>query len=283
MDDNQKKVTIVKGRDIKKALALALELLGSIDKLVKPYSQILIKPNLCGGVVGEPGSHTSIEVMSSILEIFSSYSLPMFVGEADCSFNDANHMFASLGIHELGKKFGALIANLSQGPYFDIEVPHPNSIKTLRISSILRESLIINVPVLKTHPWSGVTVSMKNMYGAVYQREKAMYHMGLEKNIIDINKVIGAQLSIVDATTAVVHGGFKNALWVGCPPSQLDLLVAGFNPVAVDAVGTHILERDPWNIGHIKLAAQQGLGCGNLSELDVITEGYRLPESKAVF
>lgn len=278
MDDIQKKVCIVKDKDTGNAVTSALEALGGIDELVKKYSHVVIKPNLCGGVSGESGSHTSIKVLRSILEFFSSYSLPMFLAEADCSFNDANHMFRSLGVYELGKKFVAEVINLSKGPSVDIEVPRPNSIKNLRVSSVFSEGLIISVPVLKTHPWSGVTVSMKNMYGAVYQREKSMYHMGLEKNIVDINKAIGAHLSIVDATTAVVHGGFKYGLWVGCPPSQLDLIVAGYNFVSVDAVGTLILNRDPWSIGHIHLAAEQGMGTCNVKELNVISKGYTLPE-----
>jgi uncharacterized protein (DUF362 family) len=183
-------------------------------------------------------------------------------------------MFTSLGIHELGKKFGARVVNLSRGPYEDISVPAPNLIKTLRLSSLFSGGLIVSIPVLKTHPWSGITISMKNMYGGVYQREKSIYHNGLEKNIVDINKVIGAHVSIVDATTAVVHGGFKYGLWVGYPPSQLDLIIAGRNPVAVDAVGSKILNHTPSSTGHIQLAAKQGMGSCTLEELDIMCTGY---------
>lgn len=276
MDTVLKKVCIVKDRDANHAVAAALNNLVDTAELIKKYSHIVLKPNLCGGVAGEPGSHTSIRVLQSVLEIFTSYDLPVYIGEADCSFNDADHVFTSLGIHALGKKFNAQVVNLSKGPHIDINVPQPNLIKTLRVSSIFSEALIVSIPVLKTHPWSGTTISMKNMYGAVYQREKSVYHNGLEKNIVDINKVIGAHVSIVDATTAVVHGGFKYGLWVGYPPSQLDLVIAGLNPVAVDAVGTKILNRDPWSIGHIQLAAKQGMGSCTIEELDIISSGYDL-------
>jgi uncharacterized protein (DUF362 family) len=47
------------------------------------------------------------------------------------------------------------------------------------------------------------------MYGAVYQKGKAVHHNGLEHNIVDIKKVIMPHIYIVDASTAVVRGGFK--------------------------------------------------------------------------
>ena len=36
------------------------------------------------------------------------------------------------------------------------------------------ENAIISVAALKTHPWTGVTFSMKNMFGAIYEQEKAL-------------------------------------------------------------------------------------------------------------
>jgi uncharacterized protein (DUF362 family) len=275
MDINDQKVAIAKNSDCRKAVFSSMELLGGIDeKTVKQYPSILVKPNLCGGVPGEPGSHTSIEVLKAVLEVFSTYGSPLYIGEADCSFNDAHEVFTSLRVYQLGKQFNAQVINLSEGPSVEVEVPRPLSLKRLRISTVLQQSFIVSVPVLKTHPWCAVTMNMKNMYGAIYEREKAFLHNGLEKNIVDINKVVRPHLCILDAKTAVVRGGFKYGLWVGCPPTTLDLIIAGMNPVAVDAVGTRILGKDPGNIHYIELAAKQGLGVCDLQKLNVVTEGY---------
>jgi len=277
MDITDQKVIIVKNSDTRKAVFSAVELLGGVDvKTVKQYPSILVKPNLCGGVPGEPGSHTSIEVLKAVLEVFSTYGSPLYIGEADCSFNDAHEVFTSLRVYQLGKQFNAQVINLSEGPSVEVEVPRPLSLKRLRISTVLQQSFIVSVPVLKTHPWCAVTMNMKNMYGAIYEREKAFLHNGLEKNIVDINKVVRPHLCILDAKTAVVRGGFKYGLWVGCPPTTLDLIIAGVNPVAVDAVGTRILGKDPGNIHYLELATKQGLGICDLQKLNVVTEGYVL-------
>jgi uncharacterized protein (DUF362 family) len=62
---------------------------------------------------------------------------------------------------------------------------------------------------------------------ALTQKEKAVYHNRLDNKFIDINKLIIPHLCIVDASTAVVRGGFKYGLWVGAPPAKLDLIMPG--------------------------------------------------------
>jgi len=272
MQEDSKKVCIIKDTNVNKAVTLALEPFQSvIEKGAKQHSSILIKPNLCGGVPGEAGSHTNIEVVRAVAGILKSFGVPVFIGEADCSFNDTAHVFNVLGIYKLAKDYGIQVTNLSEGPYNDIEVPRPLSIKTVRVSRIITESFIVSVPVLKTHPWSGITINMKNMFGAIYEPEKALYHNGLEKNIVDINKVITPHLCVTDASIAVVRGGFKYGLWVGTPPTRLDMVIAGINNVSVDAVGIKLLQRDPWSIGHIKHAVEQGLGVCDIQQLSIIS------------
>ena len=92
-----------------------------------------------------------------------------------------------------------------------------------------------------------------------------------EKNIVDINKVITPHLCVTDASIAVVRGGFKYGLWVGTPPTRLDTVIAGINNVSVDAVGIKLLQRDPWSIGHIKHAVEQGLGVCDIQQLSIIS------------
>ena len=270
MQEDSRNIYVIKDSNVTKAVTLALEPFQSvIEKGAKQYPSILIKPNLCGGVPGEPGSHTSIEAVRAVAGILKSFGVPLVIGEADCSFNDTANVFSVLGLHKLAKDLGVQIVNLSEGPYNDIAVHRPLSMKTVRVSRIITESFIVSVPVLKTHPWSGITINMKNMFGAMYVPEKAVYHNGLEKNIVDINKVITPHLCVTDASFAVMRGGFKYGLWVGAPPTRLDTIIAGINNVAVDAVGITLLRRDPWSIGHIKHAVEQGLGICDIKQLSI--------------
>ncbi|MCK5256861.1 MAG: DUF362 domain-containing protein [Deltaproteobacteria bacterium] len=276
MSENTKKarVVIVKSSDVSRAVEDALNLVGGLERAVFDYPSILVKPNFCGGVPGERGSHTSVAVLESLLEILSAFKKKVFIGEADGSFNWADQVFSALNIHEVARRYGAQVVNLSKGPYLDLAVPQPLSLKTVRVSRLLTESAIINVAALKTHPWTGVTFSMKNMYGAVYEQEKAMLHAGLDKNIVDINKVIPPRLCLVDGIYAVKHGGFKYGVWVGYPPDKMDLIVAGYDPVATDVVCTRLLGRNPSQVSYIELAAAQNIGVNDPNKIEVKTKNY---------
>ena len=279
MNNGKAKVAVVKSKKVDGAVEKALDLIGGVEKVLSRFPSIVIKPNFCGGVPGERGSHTSVPVLECLLKLFSGRGKTIYIGEADGSFNWADQIFSSLNIYELAKRYGVQVVNLSKGPYVDLEVPHALSLKTLRISRLLMESAIIDVAALKTHPWTGVTFSMKNMYGAIYEQEKAMFHAGLDKNIVDITKVITPTLSLVDGIFAVKQGGFKYGVWVGYPPEKMDLVVAGYDPVATDVVCTKLLERNPGQVSYLELAAAQDLGVNDPARIEVVTENCPSPLS----
>ena len=271
-NNGKSKVSVVKSTDSLKAVENALNLVGGLERAVAPYPSVLVKPNFCGGVPGERGSHTSLAVLEAVLELLAPLKKKVYIGEADGSFNWADQVFSALSIYQLAKRYGAEVVNLSTGPSVDLTVPHSLSLKNLRVARLLTESAIISVAALKTHPWTGVTFTMKNMFGAIYEQEKALLHAGLDKNIVDITKVLRPTLCLVDGIYAVKHGGFKNGVWVGYPPDKMDLVVAGHDPVATDVVCTNLLERDPRQTSYLEMAAAQGVGNNNPHQIEVTTE-----------
>lgn len=265
---------IAKSSSARDALKHALDLVGGLERAVAHHSSVLIKPNFCGGVPGERGSHTSIAVLEALLELLAPLKKSVAIGEADGSFNQAGEVFAALGVHGLAQRYGARVVNLSTGPSVDLAVPRSLSLKTLRVSRLLTESAIISVAALKTHPWTGVTFTMKNMFGAIYEQEKALLHAGLDRNIVDITKVLRPALCLVDGMYAVKQGGFKYGVWVGYPPEKMDLIVAGHDPVATDVVCSTLLERNPRHTEYLELAGDQNVGIKNPRQIEVVTENY---------
>ena len=280
-ENNRVTVAVVKSSDVTQALQSALTLVGGFEKAISGFSSVVIKPNFCGGVPGERGSHTSTAVLEALLELLSPLKKKIFIGEADGSFNWADEVFTALNTHKLAARYGAQVVNLSTGPYVELEVPRPLSLKAVRVSRLLTESAIISVAALKTHPWTGVTFSMKNMYGAIYEQEKALFHNGLDKNIVDITKVIPPALCLVDGIYAVKHGGFKYGVWVGYPPDKMDLIVAGYDPVATDVVCTKLLERNPRQIHYLEMAGAHRVGINDPQQIEIKTEGYEFKASSS--
>jgi uncharacterized protein (DUF362 family) len=114
-----------------------------------------------------------------------------------------------------------------------------------RLSKILtqRTSVLINLPVLKDHDGAGVTIGLKNMYGAIHNPNK--YHPnGCDPYVADLNMLpeirTRMRLTICDATTAMYDGGpaFKpEHSW------RHNGLIVSQDPVALDTIGWQMIER----------------------------------------
>lgn len=128
-----------------------------------------------------------------------------------------------------------------------------------RLSRILtrRCDVLINVPVLKDHDGAGVTIALKNLYGAIHNPNK--YHPnGCDPYIADLHMLpelrFRARLSICDATTACFEGGpaYKaQYCW------HENALIASRDPVALDTTGWRMIERKRTEQGLRSLAAEQ--------------------------
>ena len=237
---------------------------------IRDRSKVLVKPNFCGGLPWEKGSITSLEVLVSVVKMLFDYGFEeVYVGEADGSFNNADWMFKELNLQNLSEEYGFKIVNLSRGEFVEVPIPNPLTLKKLKLSKIVVESFVVSVPVLKTHPWTTITLNLKNMFGIIYDPNKVRLHSILDEAIVDITKAVKPSLCIIDGTVSIKNGRFSRGLWVGNPPIKSNLIIAGLNPVAVDAVGAKILGYEPSKIDHIRIAGQQGLGVYDLNQIRV--------------
>lgn len=141
---------------------------------------------------------------------------------------------------------------------------------------------LINVPVLKDHDLAGVSLSLKNFYGAIHNPNK--YHdNNCDPYIADLNThpYIKDKLRLVvcDAITLQYQGGPAHK-----PQYALDYrsLLFSQDSVAIDRIGATIIEekrkekalpslkeagRDPT---HIATAAKKGLGASDPDQIEFV-------------
>ena len=127
-----------------------------------------------------------------------------------------------------------------------------------RLSRILTRSttVLINLPVLKDHDGAGVTIALKNMYGAIHNPNK--YHPnGCDPYVADLNMLpeIRSRMKLVicDATTAMYEGGpaFKpEHSW------NANSLILSQDPVGLDFTGWQMIERKRAEMGLKTLEAE---------------------------
>jgi uncharacterized protein (DUF362 family) len=107
--------------------------------------------------------------------------------------------------------------------------------------TVLASDFIVSMPKVKTHHWTGVTLSMKNMFGIVpgsrYGWPKNVLHWaGIHESILDICATVRPHFVIADAIVAMEGDGPLNGT-----ESRLNTLVLSDDPVAADSYCTKLL------------------------------------------
>jgi uncharacterized protein (DUF362 family) len=132
-------------------------------------------------------------------------------------------------------------------------------------NSALGADLLVSMAKMKTHHWVGATLSMKNLFGVVpggiYGWPKNVLHWaGIQESIADLHAAFPRHFAIVDGIVGMEGNGPIQGT-----PKKAGVLVAGRDPVAVDATCCRIMRIDPLQIPYLQLAARGG-GVSQLAE-----------------
>lgn len=270
---NREKVSIVKVADktVDAAVKLAVDLIGGMEKFLKPGQSVVLKPNYTGNLPQDSGGVTSNAVMESVIRLLQDAGAGKIVILEGCGTIalGTKRICENLGIDKIAERYGVELrdANLAEmctethETFVELEqVTYTREIKDF--------DLVINVPVMKTHPLTDVTVAMKNMNGLLEPKEKRHFHdMNLRQAIVDFHQILPKYLTIVDGITAMEGMGPAEGT-----PVPLGIIMAGANPVAVDATGARIMDFDPKQVVYLQYAEQAGLGPVEEDQIEICGE-----------
>ena len=122
--------------------------------------------------------------------------------------------------------------------------------------TVLGLDFVVSMPKVKTHHWSGVTLSMKNMFGVVpgtkYGWPKNILHWsGIQQSILDVCATVPIHFVIADAIVAMEGNGP-----LAGTSRPLRSIVLSDDPVAADATCARLMGFQPERIPHIREAAK---------------------------
>jgi len=237
--------------DLNGAVEQALNLIRFDFK--RKIRKIAIKPNLCYYWKSSTGETTDPKVVGAVADVLRIHYNPdeIYLVESDATAMQTKYAFKMLDYEKLAVEKNLKLINLCEDTLLplndDITTSFPQEIK---IPKILTEvDLLVNVPTLKVHSLTGITCALKNQFGCIPIRRKVIFHKNLSKVIAFINKLITPDLIIVDGIIST-----------GKTPKRLDLIMAGYDPVAVDTIAAKIAGLNPKRIGHIVESNNQGVG-----------------------
>lgn len=162
------------------------------------------------------------------------------------------------GYEKLAREKGLRLIDLNEAENVSLSRDDCQVFPEFHLPKIAFESFIVSFPVLKAHSLAEVTLAMKNMMGFPshhYYRQggswrKSVFHRRMHRSVFELNLYRKPDLSIIDASVGLAD------YHLGGPTCQppVKKLVAGFDPVAVDACGAELLGFDWRDVEHIRLA-----------------------------
>lgn len=237
------------------------ELLKTCDLIesTQGYEIILIKPNLVEAVA--PPVTTPVELIREIVNYLQAEcpEKKIIIAEGTGAKEyDTHYCFEQLGYTELASETGVELIDLNHE-----EITRKSNVRCSRwpemhLPKRLDEVFLFSVPVLKAHSLAEVTLTMKNMMGCPppshYQQggywKKSSFHHDIHRAIFDLNCYRKPDYTLLDATVGMA----ESHLWGATCSPPVNLLIAGKDPVAMDAYGATLLGKNWQTIDYIKLA-----------------------------
>ena len=141
----------------------------------------------------------------------------------------------------------------------------------IQIPEIFQGRNIVQLPTMKTHVFTTMTGAMKNAFGGLLHRKRHWTHSVIHETLVDL---LAIQQEIHPGIFAVMDGTFAGD---GPGPRAMrwhikDRILASADQVAIDAVAAKMMGFDPMKLRFIRLAHERGLGCGDISKIEVVGE-----------
>lgn len=227
--------------------------------LFEDVEKVLIKPNFVNNSSSYTGVTTDLRIVTSLIILLKELGVKeIYVGEG--ALEDTEEVFKSLEIYQL-EEYGAKIINFERDELIRVDSPSGLALSRFHLPKTVMDcDLIISVAKMKTHSDTGATLSMKNLLGCIPKKERRIGHIaGIDETIVDVFSYLISEkrfISIVDA----IHALEGKLGPIQGNPINMDLLVAGNDPVAVDAASVRIMGYNPKKVKHIAIADKLGLG-----------------------
>jgi uncharacterized protein (DUF362 family) len=258
-------VAIVQGDDANVMVAQAIELVGGLKGIVKDGDRVVVKPNLTfynkdKGLV--PGMTTDIRVAAALVAVLRK-SARCQVTIAESSGANTKDMYRVYGYEKFAAEANVPLLDLKEEPRLHIEragMAYPS----YEFPKAVKEAdVFINVPVLKTHQLTGISVGMKNLYGLLDNSRTGM-HEKADAVLSDMASIRHNDLIVVDGLAGMEGQGPLEGTTV-----KMNLVIVGTNVVAVDAVAAAVMGFDPSKLRHLQIARDRGLGECDLSKIEI--------------
>lgn len=246
----------------------AVEGLGGMSKFVSKGDIVVLKANISWDRVPPQAATTNPDVVAEVVRLCLDAGAKK-VKIFDRTLNEPKRCYKRSGIEKAAKEAGAEVTHMYDRKFKRVKFPDGEVIKAWELyKDVLEADRIINVPIAKHHAIGGMSLGMKNYMGYLGEN-RGKFHRDYNVKIVDLNTMIKADLTILDAYRMLLRNGPSGGNLADVELKKT--VVAGVDPVAMDSYGATMFGIEPGTVAFLQEAVKRGLGQSDLSKLNIQT------------
>ena len=259
-------MSIVTGPNRVKTVDKAIELLGGIERFVRPGETVAIKPNIAFASPPMLGATANPELVAEVVRLcYRGGAKKVYV--TDNPINDPASCFTLSGIGKAASGAGAEIIMPRDGLFKNMTLAGGRLIKNQPIycGPLLVAQKLIGIAPVKDHHRAGASMAMKNWYGLLGGRRN-IFHQDINTIIAELAMLVRPTLVILDGTSVMMTNGPTGGSVSDL--RQANTLIASCDMVAADSYGCGLLGMSVSDLPYLAKAEAAGAGTTNYEALD---------------
>ena len=251
-------------------LKRGLKELGGIGALINKEEKILLKPNLLKKAEVEKAVITHPVVVGAFARILREAGYENIVLADSCGHGTTKQVIQGTEMDTYLEKYQIPAINYTKG----VHVENPDGVQAKEFilpKELLEADCVISLSKMKTHALERITGAVKNSYGFIYGKNKAIGHTkypsadSFARMLIDLNQYVKPRLYIMDGITAMEGNGPGSG-----DPTAMNVILMSTDPVALDSVFARLVYLKPEMVPTNYHGEKMGLGNCKEANIEVV-------------
>ncbi len=240
---------------------------------------VLLKPNVFAPL--PPPTTTDPRVVAAVGELCREAGAARVIVAEGRSISTARYReegnstracFDATGMTQAIEQAGLEVVYLEDDEFIEVPLPAAQILKIANVpKTIMEADVFINLPVMKIHSLTTVTLAIKNLHGIISDYDKLYQHcyreLALARKLTDLLRIRPIALNVMDALVGQEADHASDGR-----PVQMGLILASTDAVALDTVAGAVMGLGPNEVDTTRLAGEAGLGEADLARIEVIGE-----------
>lgn len=265
-----KKCTSYDQNQLENIIDEIFQLLGGIDRYIKPGMNVTIKANLVTKKAPDEAATTHPNVVYAVAKKVIEKGANVTICDSPgglYSRKVLEGVYSVCGMNKL-EELGTKLNYDTTFGQVNVDGELLKSVTT--ISPVMNADLVISIPKLKTHGMMVMTGAVKNYFGIIPGTLKAEYHAKMPEfdnfanALVDICLSVKNQLTIVDAVTGMEGAGPTAGV-----PRNIGCILAATNPFSLDVVNARVIGLDEKSVFTVNNSLRRGLA-NNIENIDIV-------------